>query len=795
MGFPSWCNSCVYCSVGCREKGSAQIAHKQHCVAIKKLVTEIDTKIDNLFVGRNPQAVDELFSAYPDYKAYERHCLKKSGDFWQKMLDIDQVKDDYFDALERLIMELIREGWCRWEEGFGKLNRLAFRLALDQSMDLLQRRKRHYLQLHSHIYLLTGQWHELHSLCCHLARRGSEELNPEELTMMRMITNEPRTIKQHDFTKSYFLHGKGTGEIFVRYEPEWDYTCWQSLMFMFLVKWLPHIEKDNLAVIDENFLHNPDCANHIGEYTGMSKELIHYPRNYFRDQANEILHLFHIQAKYFEGGSYEYQCDEMKEFVGKCYPNGVRNRVLSALDAGAKWVDNRRTQQTLSTLMPASSLGQVIQSYEEDHRLLYATSVRPHLPWILKKINEMAGYDVLGMNVDADLSVSRLFVEADKACYTSNPNLFSDLYDDPYCDVAKSGWAEFNSINPLRDRAGQTKTNRDDFFFARYQAIMMCVMIELKLAQCHFHHRCKSERAKELLEQVPEDSYMLDPPNEDKQLGDFCGAHVELDDSDSRIRFASEWIPSVTKTVDALFAAGLATSNNLSLLFGRSDFVSYRVWTLKRQKSERSQLSMSAFVTRSRLWIEGYTEYNARHDLKIKYLSKADRRQRFEEMTTMGSVVGNSIQLMQPSFEQFVARFGWDDLELGSEEFSREYCSSCAPNETPREPLSKRAKPELDGFDSAADACRHFFDTRSLEEAVWDVLGIPRLMALDVSQEDMATAGWTRCGVKAASLGDKAVQLGQRVVHLCSGRCTVWKESGFADEYLLRYHQHSTGEK
>ena len=135
-----------------------------------------------------------------------------------------------------------------------------------------------------------------------------------------------KTIRHHDYTKSYFHHGASTGEHFVKYapDPEGD-TNWEALIHMFLVKYFPHMEKEGLATIHDHFLNDPDCTNLIGEYMGMKKERMDLPQNHFSDQAFEVLRLFHIEEKYFDyPGSSTYYFDKIKESTEEYYPNDVR---------------------------------------------------------------------------------------------------------------------------------------------------------------------------------------------------------------------------------------------------------------------------------------------------------------------------------------------------------------------------------------------------------------------------------------------------------------------------------------
>ena len=67
----------------------------------------------------------------------------------------------------------------------------------------------------------------------------------------------------------------------------------------------------------------------------------------------------------------------------------------------------------------------------------------------------------------------------------------------------------------------------------------------------------------------------------------------------------------------------------------------------------------------------------------------------------------------------------------------------------------------LHDFDTVGEACKHFFHTSTLAEAILDCVGIPRLVILNGDEKTMWQSGWT---YKAkCSLGDESVQMGSRV--------------------------------
>ncbi|KAL9189669.1 hypothetical protein ACHAXT_009344 [Thalassiosira profunda] len=310
---------------------------------------------------------------------------------------------------------------------------------------------------------------------------------------------------------------------------------------------------------------------------------------------------------------------------------------------------------------------------------------------------------------------------------------------------------------------------------------MACVLIERLLAQCHLHKNKQDSRAVALLDSLPggRDEYISDLPPEDPKgpfsewildagyslsLGGVCDAIEEV---------LTEWLPDVTKLVEALFEAGLATDDNLTTLFGNSGCVAYQLWKLQQQREEKRQRSIAPFVSRTRFWKEGCVDNDKKKGLKISYLTKADRRRRFDDIKKLVSV-GNSICHLQPSLDQFAAKFGLDALKIDPEEYGIHILSE---GEESKRSIAKRPRYELDEFASTEEACRHFFDSSSIEEAIWDFLGIPRVVIMDADEEKMRNAGW-QCRGSKSTLGEKSVMVGSRVAHVFyCGSCTVWEET------------------
>ena len=262
-------------------------------------------------------------------------------------------------------------------------------------------------------------------------------------------------------------------------------------------------------------------------------------------------------------------------------------------------------------------------------------------------------------------------------------------------------------------------------------------------------------------------AYTSDPPPDDKG-GAFSFFY---DYNDCETEALATWPLDLSKLVRDLFEGGLATDDNLNMLFGMKGYVSYQICELKEQCQPR----IETFVSRRRIWKEGCTDYDRKLGLRIKFLNKSDRRLKFGEMRGL-MPMGNVIQHMKPSLEQFITRFGWAKLGLDSDSYMTEYYRpSDASDEECVESMSKRSRSELGSLLTVNDACKYYFNTATLEEAIWDFVGVPRLIAIGCSVKKIKKLGWEHQKVTAV-LGDDSVQLGKRVVHVYDGCCTIWKE-------------------
>ena len=120
--------------------------------------------------------------------------------------------------------------------------------------------------------------------------------------------------------------------------------------------------------------------------------------------------------------------------------------------------------------------------------------------------------------------------------------------------------------------------------------------------------------------------------------------------------------------------------------------------------------------------------------------------------------MGKLICYLQPSIGQFAKRFGTANLGFDSSQYLSDLTEKSQHGS-----ITKKRRCELDGFLTLEEACRHYFDCKSLEEAIWDLVGIPRVVVLDHCEHlyrrrssvgkshegKLKQAGWKYCGQKS----------------------------------------------
>ena len=449
--------------------------------------------------------------------------------------------------------------------------------------------------------------------------------------------------------------------------------------------------------------------------------------------------------------------DRIGSFTKEYFP-GKTSAIDNAIKTGKQWILGINQGLKQDKVMTEARWGEMIQSYEADRELLYTFEVRPMLTQEGRLVmNTLAGWNAIGANVNPSC-ISEFVTEATKACQKHS---FSEVFSEDTTDSIYYGDISCDDYDEKIELYDDIFL--DDDLSRLVHGLTVCIAIEQKIAQCHFHQNKNKQEVKDILTKLPGgiEAYASDPPTEKS-------VRAVLDTES--FEGTTSCLSDVKTLVSALFEAGLASNDNLNLMFGKGSYVSYLIWNLKKQEEKKKQPRISHFITRTRIWKEGCTDNDKASRLKIKYLNKSDRSLRFDELRKL-MPIGNIIQNLCPSIDHFRAKYGSNCsyVEELYHEYAESYDEYVCHGSSP-----KRRRCELDHFTTMEEACRYYFDTRSLEEAIWDHVGVPRIVVLNGNIEKMQEAGWT-CK-DTSSLGDETVKLGSRVAYVYDDLCSIWEE-------------------
>ncbi|EJK45199.1 hypothetical protein THAOC_36197 [Thalassiosira oceanica] len=707
----------------CREKDAAR--HAFGCARVQALSRELDRSATSLeeFVDRGVlpfmrangfQAIFDI-----DNENFGRWSWFLNLNQSDKKLLIDTRKRVFNKKFE-LVQALVQES-CRKDD---RANEIAFYLAIQSCKDLLHLNycgdcSQRSMSLILNTLLFSGQIEEHVNYSCYFLRNGHSDMIYAKL-------NDILKGKTIDVTKSCFsTERNGLCEpVNAHDEPD------VSVCHLYLAKYLLHMRMENLRIID-SYLNNQDCAELIGEYAGMSEKTIIWKPGFYLHQAIDTLRYFHCQEintctrkNHFQG--IEIFADDVVKnqdyFVGRLVKDGI--------NFARGWLSRMIHRKNKNLALP---LPQVIEDYTADYNLQYNLFIKPVLPFLVEKINSFAGSQIIGMAHTT--SITRLLLEGTQCCYKRG-FFFSDLceYMDDY-----NGDCYWPCYCDGTTYIGESPIDLEGRFRDTVMALMFA---EQKLAQANFYLYRNSQASKAILNKLP--------PN--ARVGSIsAAAKGEYDGDLYDLSEMSTLLPDITSVVDALFYSGMASTENLTTIFGKADYVS--------------------------LWAEGCLDNDKRKGLKIRYLSKDDRREKFREMVRLVPILALSRNLA-PSVTQFVSTFGVDALGLPQFERQKlERASLLGKLHVDRQLRSKRPRSALDEFDNVGLACRRLFNASSFEEALWDSCSVPRSIVRNGTEELMIKAGWKYLDERV-ELNDSSVELGRRIAHVYSESwCSVWAES------------------
>jgi len=349
-------------------------------------------------------------------------------------------------------------------------------------------------------------------------------------------------------------------------------------------------------------LDNEDCIALIGEYIGLKKEWLKYEKNWYKDQAIEVLKEFTHSEELASQFGVIHGCSDI--FLGSGHYNQIsralkigRGMISKMMMSQEKGETGRMSEHWISDLSRRST-------YNDDHvDEFHDTYVRYYSDELIQKLNEIVGYTAFGashFSISRHISATEFFKEIYDICENNSPHSLQVLFD--YMDEEIGGFS---------------------------YGLLECLLCERKQIQAHFYHihcfgddgmnRINKKANEEYtewdknmllahgaLDQIPSElspySYRrpLPLPDDDPFLNhplDFSNDYLG---NAKKMQQVGGWLSDVTRVIDALFHRGLATDENLTAIFGNSSMVSYRLYELRKIKAEKNQTSITSFFSRKK---------------------------------------------------------------------------------------------------------------------------------------------------------------------------------------------------
>ena len=613
----------VFCSIDCRDN--------DNCVR--------EARLFNLAVANYSGVIQMKLNAFTTFTGIDIHdfmvndapqnMYEFADPEYERLLNPREVKE-YFIAREDLIKYLIDEAFVevnrvkRWANKVGgRINALALDIALMQCKDLfhldkydsnyarsdgLSPKKEYLLSL----LLFTGRYEEHYNVCCYYAQRGEQFYPPPDT-----LSTFDVSIGMGSDIKSVHDNGDNVVDITTSYFVEYDLHYRQfprlSASHMFINKYTLHMNMESLRLLRYNVLDNEDCIALIGEFIGLKKDWLKYEKNWYKDQAIEVLKEFTRSEELASQFGTLHGCSDV--FLS----SGHYNQISRALKIG---------RGMISKMMKSQEKGE--RGYMSEHWIsdfselsaytdrlndeFHDNYIRHCSDQLVQKLNEIAGNDIFGANHFAQYasyaSATEFFKEICEVCEKNGPNSLENLF--AYLDEDE----ELYDLYEL-----------DEEFTG---ALLSCLLSERRKIQAHFYqimhfldvdgiHRIKTKSehtewdnkmllAHEVMNSLPSELNPLlyrrplplpdDDPFLNYPLQDFNGKdYVRYA---RHIKHVGVWLADVTRVIDALFHRGLATNENLTAIFGNSSMVSYRLYELRKIKAEKSQTSITSFFSRKK---------------------------------------------------------------------------------------------------------------------------------------------------------------------------------------------------
>ena len=593
------CGVCVYCSEECSQEDYSQ--HKARCDDIVDTIDMIYEHIPLNLEGFDESNVKAFVGLFMDsygrgffYSQSEYAIGEGSKSCWK----------DYFLLRQRLIEQLLEEGIARTDgDGKMKQNELALNAAISHCEQLFIIDK--YDSYYSHVegliprkeilmnlYLITGRFQELYDTCCFYTYNGEQTTCLPYQHHYQYGLNWARDAE--DISKSFF-----DGNMRQIHHASFPAV---ALNHMYLLKQVMHEIMKVLIWVDSQFLSSHDCVATIGEFLGLDREWISFEKDWYKNQALEIMQIF-VGCKASEAfGKLHGYSDK---FIGcsEFYFNSGDFQQMKQLVESSLLDTTKKSSHPLvydnspRALMLQSSTTlwelweETLVCFKRDHMRLL-DRVSPYLEDAVAKLNDITGYEALTM----DMISGSYFTNT-----TVSPEFIFTRFVRDAIVICQQNLFDFNDFIDFVDYGLDYEHVEDPFDFG--YTILAALIIERKIAQGFYYLSLSMGIADAVLEKLPEGSRFRQtrpPPMNRSEIMSLTPGKVDRHNYIDRIKSISRCLPDVTDVIETLFNAGLATNENLTILFGDSSIVCNTLLDLHEKKLKVNQTKLTDFWSKKR---------------------------------------------------------------------------------------------------------------------------------------------------------------------------------------------------
>jgi hypothetical protein len=231
--------------------------------------------------------------------------------------------------------------------------------------------------------------------------------------------------------------------------------------------------------------------------------------------------------------------------------------------------------------------------YKRDHMRLL-DMVSPYMEDLVAKLNDIAGYDALNMDMISGSSFTNT---------TVSPEFIFTRFVRDAMEICQQNLFDFNDFIDFvnHDYGLDYEVQEGPFDFG--YTLVAALMIERKIAQGFYYLSLSMGMADAVLEKLPEGSQFRrtrPPPMNRNEIMSLTPGEVDRYNCIDQIKSISRCLSDVTGVIEALFNADLATNENLTILFGDSSLVWNTVMDLQETKLKVNQTKLTDYWPKKR---------------------------------------------------------------------------------------------------------------------------------------------------------------------------------------------------